>query len=916
MCKKASILLGVVLALTVAASCSSGSGSDPAPIPVTAATYTVSFDTDGGTPIPPDQTVTAGGTATMPETNPEKGDYFFAGWYTSNGTLYTFTSPVNSDITLTAKWQCTITLDANGGIFTDSGDSTETVRADIASPITIPAVTKTDAGGSWNLLGWTLDTTTSPVELYDTAAGTNTNITLHAVWTQSFVVTFDSAGGSPTPASQAVESGESASEPGTNPSKAAYIFRFWSANGTTEYNFSTPVTANVELTAIYGLDIDSVSVDRDDREITVDLPSMSTTPDAAEIWFIASVNGGASIPVTATRTSYNTSSDTAFYTFDPFVSSSTSEDLSVVITAHTSATTAAASAFTIPQLVPVTGLTATPGDQTVTLSWDAADYTDSYQIVCSAISFSASTTMTSYQFAELENGTEYTFEVYRIDGNDTESPVETISATPAITVQNSNWLFIMYLDGDNDLHDYLWTDLNEMEQGLGNKDASTSINVVVLWDGWTGDSNETPQYASEHTRIYQLGPQNRAYYLDPNTVLESGTIDLTSTASWIVNNEVDMSSQATLENFLGWVQERYTADNIVLGFSNHGGGPRSAPLKVRLADGRTVSMPTTRAMCWDESNGGSEFLSTNAVSDALTNQGYTGTDKLSMLMLDVCLGGSVEEAYQYRNNADFFVASPNNIPGGGFNYCDLIRQTTAADTPTDVGKQLVYDYYHDYSMSSAEWSSAMSYYGCSADKIDFYFKGTTLTCVDLTGMDAVKTAIDALADVILGTGGDELWLDSNGDPTVDTRSEVIRDGLFKYDTAPGAFMSYMGTYTWLYDIGFMAEHIKDVFGSAQINSWPAAYSAADAVLTALETAVAWAAKDSYQTLYRYSNIHSATAGIARGLTICGETVNIDISGGSATLVDGVSPDFYVAGNLEFATTSSWKDLLDEWFDVP
>jgi len=852
----------------------------------------------------------------MPETNPVKGNYYFAGWYTSSGTLYTFSSPVRANITLTAKWQCVVTLNANGGTFTDSSDDTETLYVDIDDEIEIPAVTKIVTGETWNLLGWTLDATASPIVFFDTAAGTDTNITLYAVWTQSYVVTFNANGGSPTPDSQAVEVGEQATEPATDPTKSGYLFRFWSADGTTEYNFTTPINANLTLTALYGLDITSVSVNRDDRVITVDLPSISITPDPADIWFTASVDGGSTVPVTATRISYTTSSDIAKYSFEPFVSSSKTAELSVVITAHTSAASKAAPTYTIPQLVPVTGLVAAADDQALILSWDEADFTDSYRIVCTAASIDETVTTTSYRATGLDNGTAYSFDVYRTDGNDTESNAATTSGTPAISVKNSDWLFVMYLDGDNDLHDYLWKDMNEMEQGLGNKDPGTSINVVVLWDGWTGDATETPQYASEHTRIYQLGTDTRSWSSSPTMYLDSGTIDYTYTADWIVDNEVDMSSQTTLENFLDWVQARYTADNVVLGFSNHGGGPRNAPLKVTLPDGRKVSMPTTRAMCWDESNGGSDFLSTDAVSDALTTQGYTGENKLSMIMLDVCLGGAVEEAYQYRNNAAYFVASPNNIPGGGFNYCNLIRKIAPGDTPTIVGKQLVYDYYFDYNLSASEWSSAITYYGATADDIDFYHKGTTLTCVDLSGMDAVKTAIDDLADVILGPGGDEFWADSNGDPTGDTRSEVIRDGLVKYDTAPGAFLCYMGTYTWLYDVGFMADQIKAAFGPTQINSWPDAYNAANAVLAALEGAVAWAAKDSYQTVYGYSNIYSVAPGIDRGLTICGETVNIDISGGSATLVDGVSPDFYVAGNLEFATTSSWKDLLDEWFGVP
>lgn len=82
-------------------------------------------------------------------------------------------------------------------------------------------------------------------------------------------------------------------------------------------------------------------------------------------------------------------------------------------------------------------------------------------------------------------------------------------------------------------------------------------------------------------------------------------------------------------------------------------------------------------------------------------------------------------------------------------------------------------------------------------------------------------------------------------------------------------------------------------------------------MSTLSNAVVWTSKDSYKPEYGYYN-----SGIPRGLSICGETTNIVIEGGSAKLKDGVSPHFYTSENLAFATNSKWKDLLDEWFPGP
>ena len=68
--------------------------------------YTVVFDTDGGTDIA-NQTVKSGEKAVKPK-DPEKKRtestiYKFVGWYIGENE-YDFESEINSDITITAKW--------------------------------------------------------------------------------------------------------------------------------------------------------------------------------------------------------------------------------------------------------------------------------------------------------------------------------------------------------------------------------------------------------------------------------------------------------------------------------------------------------------------------------------------------------------------------------------------------------------------------------------------------------------------------------------------------------------------------------------------------------------------------------------------------------------------------------------------
>lgn len=70
-------------------------------------TYTVTFDTNGGSEVESQQ-VAYGGSATEPTTIKE--GYAFAGWYL-NGELYDFTASVTENIVLTAKWNEVVTPD-------------------------------------------------------------------------------------------------------------------------------------------------------------------------------------------------------------------------------------------------------------------------------------------------------------------------------------------------------------------------------------------------------------------------------------------------------------------------------------------------------------------------------------------------------------------------------------------------------------------------------------------------------------------------------------------------------------------------------------------------------------------------------------------------------------------------------------
>jgi uncharacterized repeat protein (TIGR02543 family) len=220
-------------------------------------TYTVTFHSNGGSPVP-SQSVPEGDKATRPADPTNDDGSYFVDWYSDEDLtiLYDFDAPVDSDITLYAKWTenfFTVSFDSDGGIpQPPPQDRGEGGRAEEPNPA--PEKTGYKFGGWFReeglLTAWNFgsDTVTD-------------NITLYAKWLKIFTVTFDTDGGSPVPEPQELAEGETADEPddperifdvaaglyeGT-PSAFNYTFDGWYKDGNL-YDFNTPITGDITLT--------------------------------------------------------------------------------------------------------------------------------------------------------------------------------------------------------------------------------------------------------------------------------------------------------------------------------------------------------------------------------------------------------------------------------------------------------------------------------------------------------------------------------------------------------------------------------------------------------------------------------------------------------------------------------------------
>ena len=249
--------------------------------------YTVTFNSYGGTPVPPAQEVEYGLTATKPDDPTLKG-YTFAFWYLGddeqNATAYDFNTPVTENITLTAKWNInkyTVTFNSYGGTPVPPAQEVE-----YGLTATEPATAPTKTGYTFD--GWYLGD-----EKYDFSEAVEQNITLYANWEKNiYTVTYtDGVDGEEVFADQTYRVPFEDTTPAFkgNPTRDGYVFDGWKPA------FSDTVTGNVTYVAQWTA--------RTDLSYTVHYYLKNTTKQVANDKMVAGQTFNADVTENAIRIS-------------------------------------------------------------------------------------------------------------------------------------------------------------------------------------------------------------------------------------------------------------------------------------------------------------------------------------------------------------------------------------------------------------------------------------------------------------------------------------------------------------------------------------------------------------------------------------------------------------------------------------
>jgi uncharacterized repeat protein (TIGR02543 family) len=270
-------------------------------------TYTVTFDSDGGTTAnPATKTVTRPATTigTLPA-SPARSGYTFGGWNTQAdglGTPFTTLTTVNASITVFAKWDnysYTVTFNNAGGT-TAANPATMIVNSPATTIDALPAP-PTRTGyifGGWYTAqngGGTEFTATTTV---------SANRTVYAKWNSySYTVTFNNDGGTTAanPAAKTVNSPDTTVGTLPNPpTRTGYSFGGWYTaqnGGGTPFDETTTVNGNITVYAKWTA-----------NTYTVTFKSgygTNDTLDTKTVTVPATTIGAANFPANPSRTGYN-----------------------------------------------------------------------------------------------------------------------------------------------------------------------------------------------------------------------------------------------------------------------------------------------------------------------------------------------------------------------------------------------------------------------------------------------------------------------------------------------------------------------------------------------------------------------------------------------------------------------------------
>ena len=385
-----------------------------------------------------------------------------------------------------------------------------------------------------------------------------------------------------------------------------------------------------------------------------------------------------------------------------------------------------------------------------------------------------------------------------LDSDDFDSDYKSTSAISADSVQNqsSDYLVMMYLSGDNNLNDCAWKNLIKAQVGLMNVSQEQTVNVIALIDG-----SSDGLYGDGETHLYKLEAYDDSQYKSKNesvsALTAAKTVEYTGLAGWISKNgqkEVNMADGKTLYNFLAWCNEHFTASKKILIIQTHGGGPFKEAQSA-------LDEQSSRAICWDDTDGGSDYLSTKDESEAIART----FGKIDLLVQDACLMCSIEEIYGLQDSVHYLISSPNVTYANTYNYDKIIpfiSQCPARDSSlVEIGKKFV-----DLNKERCQQKTIRQATTSDSDSTCMELSLSLVDCSKKSALESVKKLTAKLASVIIEEGKAE------------SVKKVYIGELSKNKDDSFYGFSFSASFVYTQDLGVMAYMIANDMNSIGLGS--------------------------------------------------------------------------------------------------
>ena len=231
----------------------------------------------------------------------------------------------------------------------------------------------------------------------------------------------------------------------------------------------------------------------------------------------------------------------------------------------------------------------------------------------------------------------------------------------------SEWTFMVYIDGDNNLESFAFLDMNEMEKAA----SSSWVNIVIMVNGYNR-LQEVDEFRVPVPGRKKGGAWRGQLYHDSDDTI----VYLHPTFKDYINQtyylgEPNMGDPNTLEEFVQWGMANFDAKKYALIIWGPGGG--------------------WKAIAVDETSG-DDWIHMGELKKALANV------SVDLIGFDACLMSMIEVGYQVKGNGKVMVASEEVEDGNGWPYHTILSDLV--DDPImdekELGKVIVNCYSRFY----------------------------------------------------------------------------------------------------------------------------------------------------------------------------------------------------------------------------